>query len=182
MTMTMHNYRPRQFHITLTGENPSSSNRDMGSESLAAARPPRQYPSSPEDLGNKGCLISNYFCTIPEPRDQRTSRRYAAGRSNPWSWNKSHSEKQGQLYFKGEKKSAKKVPGGCIASYHWWCNVYNKNTLWLHDIVRQTFRGKSAAAAPPAGQPRALTSGGMSAWPYRATTKFSFYPVQTYIS
>ena len=51
MNMTVHNYRPRQFHRTSNGENPSSGYRDMGSASLAAARPPgpwRQYPSSPE--------------------------------------------------------------------------------------------------------------------------------------
>ena len=40
MTMTVHNYRPRQFHRTSNGENPSSSYRDMGSASLAAGRPP----------------------------------------------------------------------------------------------------------------------------------------------
>ena len=40
LTMTGHNYRPRQFHRTSNGENPSSSYRDMGSASLAAARPP----------------------------------------------------------------------------------------------------------------------------------------------
>ena len=39
MTMTVHNYRPRKFHRTSNGENPSSSYRDMGSTSLAAARP-----------------------------------------------------------------------------------------------------------------------------------------------
>ena len=51
MTMTVHNYRPRQFYRTLNWENPSSGYRDMSSGSLAAARPPkpwRQYPSSPE--------------------------------------------------------------------------------------------------------------------------------------
>ena len=60
MTMTVHTYRPRQFHRTLNGENPSSGYRDMGSASLAAARPPahppgpwRQYPSSPEGWGVK---------------------------------------------------------------------------------------------------------------------------------
>ena len=37
--MTVHNYRPRQFHRTSNGENPSSGYRDMGSASLAAARP-----------------------------------------------------------------------------------------------------------------------------------------------
>ena len=39
MTMTVHTYRPRQFHRTSNGENPSSGYRDMGSASLAAARP-----------------------------------------------------------------------------------------------------------------------------------------------
>ena len=68
MSMTVHNYRPRQFHRTLNGENPSSGYRDMGSTSLAAARPTarppvrpparppgpwRQYPSSPEGWGVK---------------------------------------------------------------------------------------------------------------------------------
>ena len=60
MTMTVHNYSPRQFHRTSNGENPSSGYRDMGSASLAAARaaarPPgpwRQYPSSPEGWGVK---------------------------------------------------------------------------------------------------------------------------------
>ena len=55
MTMTVHNYRPRQIHRTSNGENPSSGYRGMGSASLAAARPParppepwRQYPSSPK--------------------------------------------------------------------------------------------------------------------------------------
>ena len=62
--MTVHNYRPRQFHRTSNGENPSSGYRDMGSASLAAARPTarpparlpgpwRQYPSSPEGWGVK---------------------------------------------------------------------------------------------------------------------------------
>ena len=32
MTITVHNYRPRQFHRTSNGENPSSGCRDMGSE------------------------------------------------------------------------------------------------------------------------------------------------------
>ena len=60
MTMTVHTYRPRQFHRTSNGENPSSGYRDMGSASLAAARPAahppgpwRQYPSSPEGWGVK---------------------------------------------------------------------------------------------------------------------------------
>ena len=63
MSMTVHNYRPRQFHRTSNGENPSSGYKDMGSASLAAARPTacppappgpwRQYPSSPEGWGVK---------------------------------------------------------------------------------------------------------------------------------
>ena len=78
MSITVHNYRPRQFHRTSNGENPSSGYRDMGSASLAAARPTarpparppvrpparpparppgpwRQYPSSPEGWGVKRC-------------------------------------------------------------------------------------------------------------------------------
>ena len=47
-----------------------------------------------------------------------------------------------------------------------------RNTLWLRDTVRQTSRGKSAAAGPTAGR-------GMSAWPYSVTTKYSYY-VGTY--
>ena len=37
--MTVHNKRPKQFHRTSNGENPPSGYRDMGSASLAAARP-----------------------------------------------------------------------------------------------------------------------------------------------
>ena len=56
MTMTVHNYRPRQFHRTSNGENSSSGYRDMGSASLAAAHPPepwQQYPSRPKGWGVK---------------------------------------------------------------------------------------------------------------------------------
>ena len=57
MTMTVHNYRPRQFHRTSNGENLWSGYRDMGFASLAAARPPARtvtkYPSSPEGWGVK---------------------------------------------------------------------------------------------------------------------------------
>ena len=56
----MHNYRPRQFHKTWNGENPSSGCNDMVSANLAAAcpaaRPPgpwRQYPSSLKGSGVK---------------------------------------------------------------------------------------------------------------------------------
>ena len=44
-TMTVHTYRPRQFDRTSNGENPSSGYRDMGSASLAAARPPTRPPA-----------------------------------------------------------------------------------------------------------------------------------------
>ena len=46
MTMTVHNYGPRQFHRTLNGET-SSVYRDMGSTSLAAARPAARPPTRP---------------------------------------------------------------------------------------------------------------------------------------
>ena len=45
MTMTVHTYRPRQFHRTSNGENPSSGYRDMGSASSAAARPAARPPA-----------------------------------------------------------------------------------------------------------------------------------------
>ena len=45
MSMTVHNYRPRQFHRTSNGENPSSGYRDMGSASLAAAHPTARPPA-----------------------------------------------------------------------------------------------------------------------------------------
>ena len=47
ITMTLHNYRSRQFHRTSNGENPSSGYRDMGSASLAAARPDRDDNTPP---------------------------------------------------------------------------------------------------------------------------------------
>ena len=49
-------------------------------------------------------------------------------------------------------------------------------------MVRQTARGKSAAAAPTAGLPPPLNSQGMSAWPHRVTTNNSFIQYkQTYV-
>ena len=94
MSMTVHNYRPRQFHRTSNGENPSSGYRDMGSASLAAARPTarpparqsarpparppgpwRQYPSSPEGWGVKTFIWiwfqwnCEYFYTITVRND-----------------------------------------------------------------------------------------------------------------
>ena len=57
MTMAVHNYRPRQFHRTSNGENPSSGYRYMGSASLAAARPTTRtvatIPLQPGGLNGK---------------------------------------------------------------------------------------------------------------------------------
>ena len=57
MTMTVHNKRPRQFHRTSNGENPSSGYRDMCSANLAAARPPARavttIPLQPRGLRGK---------------------------------------------------------------------------------------------------------------------------------
>ena len=48
MTMPMHTYRPRQFHRTSNGENPSSGYRDMGSAIWQpAARPDRDDNTPP---------------------------------------------------------------------------------------------------------------------------------------
>ena len=44
MTMTVHNWRPRQFHRTSNGENPSRGYRDMGS---AIWQPPARSPAHP---------------------------------------------------------------------------------------------------------------------------------------
>ena len=49
MTMTVHNYRHRQFHRTSNGENPSSGYRDTGSATLAAARPATLSPARSSD-------------------------------------------------------------------------------------------------------------------------------------
>ena len=48
-----------------------------------------------------------------------------------------------------------------VYGYFWYqrimivSNWYNRNTLWLRDTVRQTSRGKSAAAGPTASAPAA---------------------------
>ena len=59
--MTVHNYRHRQFHRTSNGENLSSGYRDMGSASLAAARPPARtvttIPLQPEGLRGKNVFV-----------------------------------------------------------------------------------------------------------------------------
>ena len=67
----------------------------------------------------------------------------------------------------------------CTCS-HWHSNAHNRDTAWLRDTVRQTSRGKSAANGRTAGPPRPLTFRGTSAWRYRLTTQYSFYPVQIY--
>ena len=70
MTMTVHNYRPRQFHRTFNHENPSSSYRDMGSASLADARPPARtvtIPLQPGGLGGKkGFWLAAHNREAPE--------------------------------------------------------------------------------------------------------------------
>ena len=53
MTMTVHNNRPRQFHRTSNGENPSSGYRDMGPASLTAARTITTIPLQPGGLRGK---------------------------------------------------------------------------------------------------------------------------------
>ena len=69
MSMTVHNYRPRQFHRTSNRENPSSGYRDMGSASLAADRPPARpaartvttIPLQPGGLRGKKWSCYNYL-------------------------------------------------------------------------------------------------------------------------
>ena len=65
----------------------------------------------------------------------------------------------------------------------WQAGLWHGNNMkivWLRDTVKQTSLGKSAAAKRIAGPPRPLTSRGTSAWPYRVTTQYSFYPVWMY--
>ena len=108
ITMTVHNYRPRQFHRTSNGENPSSSYRDMGSASLAAgrpaarppARPPepwRQHPSSPKGWGVKRC----------HRRTNRQAGRQTDGRTDgrtDWSVHRA-AWLQLKMHLKFEKKN-----------------------------------------------------------------------------
>ena len=94
MSMTVHNYRPRQFHRISNRENPSSGYRDMGSASLAAARPTarppvpwRQYPSSPEGWGVKRLrIIISYNHWLIGIYLHSISGRYAES-SNNWIGN-----------------------------------------------------------------------------------------------
>ena len=70
MIMTVHNYRPRQFHRTSNHENPSSGYRDMGSASLAAVRPRAwtvTVPLQPGGLrGKKGFWLAAHNRGAPE--------------------------------------------------------------------------------------------------------------------
>ena len=45
MTMTVHNYKPKQFHRNSNKENLLSGYRDMGSASLAAGQPTAHQPA-----------------------------------------------------------------------------------------------------------------------------------------
>ena len=55
MTMTLHSYRPRQFHRTSNGENPSGSFRDMGySKSWPVAHPPAHRGGTTIPLQSEG--------------------------------------------------------------------------------------------------------------------------------
>ena len=92
MTMTVHTYRPRQFHRTSNGENPSSGYRDMGSASLAAAHPPARtvttIPLQPGGLrGKKGDSVrrnSTEFCKYwSNPKRCEMAIWY-----QKWNWNK----------------------------------------------------------------------------------------------
>ena len=66
-----------------------------------------------------------------------------------------------------------------ISKLHYCYVSYNfvpdkRNTAWLRDTVRQTFRGKSAAGEDLRSARRPLTSLGTSVWPYRVTTQYSY--------
>ena len=90
MSMTVHNYRPRQFHRTWNGENPSSGYRDMGSASLAAARPTARPPArtvttiplQPGGLRGKKSVFGQvmaWFQTnrpLPKPKMTRSSNMH----------------------------------------------------------------------------------------------------------
>ena len=55
-----------------------------------------------------------------------------------------------------------------------------RNTAWLHDTLRQTSLGKSVAGADLRSL-RPLTSLGTSAWPYRVTTQYSYFMLESTI-
>ena len=60
MTMTLHNYRPRQFHRTLNGENPIWDYRDgfhkFGSRPPGRTNRDDNTPPARRAEGNKNCL------------------------------------------------------------------------------------------------------------------------------
>ena len=74
ITITVHNFRPRQFHRTSNGENHSTGYREMGSANLAATRPVKTIPFQPGGLrGSKNTSISIFFTNhghihMPEAR------------------------------------------------------------------------------------------------------------------
>ena len=71
MTMTMHNRRPRQFHRTSNWKNLSSCYRDMGSASLAAARPtagPDRDDNAPPARRSEGYKVWLWNCLCPSGR------------------------------------------------------------------------------------------------------------------
>ena len=85
LTMTVHNYRPRQFHRTWNGENLSSAYRDMGSASLAAARPQvwtmKTIPLQPGGLrGNKKLYVRETKCKFITHFKAISWRRRSDGR------------------------------------------------------------------------------------------------------
>ena len=74
--MTVHNYRPRQFHRTSNGENPSSRYRDMGSAILAAARPPPTVTTIPLKPGGlRGKKVGRRDGRTDGRTDRQTDRQ-----------------------------------------------------------------------------------------------------------
>ena len=88
MTMKVHNYRPRQFHRTSNGENPSSGYRDMGSASLAAARP--NHDNTPPAWRAEGVKISwsGYCPTLnTHTKFNLTQQKNTHAHERPLKWN-----------------------------------------------------------------------------------------------
>ena len=100
MSMIVHNYRPRQFQRTSNGENPSCGYRDMGSTSLAAARPTARPPArtvttipfQPGGLrGKKWKVCHRLHNGIPEDNVGNKYCNSGRGRSSThqrkkWNW------------------------------------------------------------------------------------------------
>ena len=71
----------------------------------------------------------------------------------------------------------------------WFTTFYVLNIIYIYikGILRgyairsgRRPEGSQRPQGGPCGPPRPLTSRGTSAWPYRVTTQYSFYPVQMY--